>query len=129
MDSDKIDYILTYYDKLMTEEEARVWKHHISTSRLNTIDCKEQGLKRKSLYVDRGWILINGNKPKLLKKGINEFKERTASRILAQHSGEITLNTCPNCNRLARTPSARQCRHCGCDWHKDRIIYGFLEES
>jgi hypothetical protein len=26
------------------------------------------------------------------------------------------INTCPQCGQLARTPLAKQCRHCGHDW-------------
>lgn len=31
---------------------------------------------------------------------------------------KVFLNNCPKCNKLARTPYARQCRHCGHSWHE-----------
>lgn len=39
-----------------------------------------------------------------------------AERLMKDHGNKI-LNTCPRCEKLARTPLAKQCRHCGFDWH------------
>ena len=46
------------------------------------------------------------------------FRERVAERIKDDAAnGRLTLNRCPRCNRIVRTPKARQCRWCGYDWH------------
>jgi len=45
------------------------------------------------------------------------FVERTAQRILTENGERVFLNFCPRCAALARTPTARQCRFCGHDWH------------
>ncbi len=113
----------------MTDDEARAWKHYTSTTRLNSVKNTEVVARRKSLYIDRGWILINGNKPDSLKKGLDEFKTHTAARILNQNPDKVIFNTCPVCNELARTPKARQCRHCGCDWHTESLKFGFAKNN
>ena len=44
-------------------------------------------------------------------------KENIAQYLMEHHSSEIYINNCPKCGKLARTPRAKQCRHCGHDWH------------
>lgn len=48
--------------------------------------------------------------------GKEQLNRIIAERLLKDHGSEI-LNTCPRCEKLARTPLAKQCRHCGFDWH------------
>lgn len=51
-----------------------------------------------------------------LKMG-KEYRCQVRDRILADFTGEITINRCPRCGRIVRTPFARQCFWCGHDWH------------
>ena len=51
-----------------------------------------------------------------LSKGIREFKESVRDRLLNDHP-EIVAR-CPKCNKVLRTPNAKQCRWCLYDWHK-----------
>lgn len=44
-------------------------------------------------------------------------KEKLATLISDNFSDKILWNNCPNCNKLARTPKAKQCRFCEYDWH------------
>ena len=44
-------------------------------------------------------------------------KGRLAEVILEESEDEVFWNLCPKCNGLARTPQAKQCRHCYFDWH------------
>jgi hypothetical protein len=44
-------------------------------------------------------------------------KRKIAEYLLENYESEIFINNCPNCKQLARTPKAKQCRHCGHDWH------------
>lgn len=55
----------------------------------------------------------------LLREGFEAFQTRVRVRLLAEHAGKIVLNRCPNCDRLVRTPLAKQCLWCGNDWHKE----------
>lgn len=45
------------------------------------------------------------------------FVQRAGERMLAEYPGRITFNRCPQCGRVTRTPTARQCRYCRHDWH------------
>ncbi|HRX87396.1 MAG TPA: hypothetical protein P5572_20410 [Phycisphaerae bacterium] len=38
-------------------------------------------------------------------------------RILRDHTNEVHINRCPECQRVLRTPQAQQCPWCGYDWH------------
>lgn len=53
-----------------------------------------------------------------LANGYDEFRRRTCLRVLAGSGGKLTVNRCPGCNRVARTPKAQQCVWCGLDWHE-----------
>ena len=68
------------------------------------------------MYERRGWITNDKEALELLKNGETEFFINTANRILKEHKNDIFLNYCPKCQKLARTPKARQCRHCGNKW-------------
>jgi len=47
-----------------------------------------------------------------------EIEKTRLSKILLENYGDkIFWNLCPNCGELARTPKAKQCRHCNQDWH------------
>jgi hypothetical protein len=59
------------------------------------------------------------NDPKtneLVNLGHEKMLSTIAQRLIDRH-GDSIVNTCPNCNSLTRTPNAKQCRHCGHDWH------------
>lgn len=53
----------------------------------------------------------------LLANGFDGFKMHVASRIYSERKHELTLNLCPSCGKIARTPLAKQCRFCFYDWH------------
>ena len=44
-------------------------------------------------------------------------EEELAKLILDKFRDKVFFNNCPKCEQLARTPSAKQCRFCGHDWH------------
>lgn len=46
-----------------------------------------------------------------------EQLNRVIAERLLKDLGDDILNLCPRCEKLARTPLAKQCRHCGFDWH------------
>jgi hypothetical protein len=46
--------------------------------------------------------------------GKEKLEETIANRLLNDHKD--ILNNCPICGRLARTPKAKQCRHCEHKW-------------
>ena len=52
-----------------------------------------------------------------LKQGVDLFRKRVKERLLQEHTHEIFINRCPKCDRVVRTPRAKQCLWCGHDWH------------
>jgi hypothetical protein len=58
-----------------------------------------------------------------LAQGAEAFRQRLLGRLLADPGVQALINRCPQCCRIVRTPRARQCFWCGCDWHppKDEL--------
>lgn len=117
MKPNKIDYILNYYENLMTKEESLAWRHYSSLIKLGNNENGKSDETRKKFYLKRGWLTENPQILGLLNDGIEEFRRITAERILKDNPGKIKFNNCPECGELARTPKAKQCRYCGHDWH------------
>lgn len=66
---------------------------------------------------DRGWISEKPEIKEFLKNGYEEFELNVAVRIMKEIPEKVFLNKCPQCNGLARTPYAKQCRYCTHHWH------------
>jgi hypothetical protein len=52
-----------------------------------------------------------------LRDGLAAFHDRVIDRIWHAHADEFTIARCANCNRILKSPQARQCIWCGNDWH------------
>jgi len=89
----------------------------------------EDNPEMKKWMVERGWISDQPAMQEFLKNGYDEFELKAAIRIVSERPGEVFFNDCPKCNRLARTPYARQCRHCGHTWHELTVAQFKLEGS
>lgn len=63
------------------------------------------------------WVSDDPQVRALSKDGVQEFRARTAARIVRDHGEKVLLNYCPRCRGLARTTKAPQLRFCGFDWH------------
>jgi hypothetical protein len=50
-----------------------------------------------------------------VKRGSAAIYDEVKDRFL---TGQLQANRCPKCNRIVRTPHARQCLWCGHDWHQ-----------
>lgn len=53
----------------------------------------------------------------VMSRGYETFCRDIAARVLLEHATELVLNRCPRCDRIVRTPKARQCLWCFHDWH------------
>jgi hypothetical protein len=109
MDKELIDYIITHYYWLFSPKEIAAQRHHLMTLKTGSSDFKHMILAK--------WGTKDPETLDLLNNGYEEFKRITADKIIRQHREKVSINNCPKCGRLARTPLARQCRHCGHDWH------------
>lgn len=107
----------------MPDDEKLALKYHMYTYKT------EGNPKMRKIMVDRGWISEQPNIKEYLKDGYEEFELSVAKRIMNEASEKVFLNNCPKCNKLARTPYARQCRHCGNNWHDLTVAKFKLEDS
>jgi hypothetical protein len=54
-----------------------------------------------------------------LADGFPHLQERLWQKVLVCfRTSKLLVNRCPKCNRVVRTPRARQCLWCGNDWHE-----------
>ena len=111
-------YVVKYYEKLMSDVERRANSHLLGTMKA-TMGRDDAAAQREAMQKPHysKWLTEDPEVLKLASDGLQKFRVRTAARILEDHGEEVFLNYCPRCHELARTPTARQCRFCGDDWH------------
>ena len=111
-------YVVRYYPQFMTDVERRANSHLAGTLKA-TLGRDDTAAQREAMQdrLYRRWMSEDPAVLELTKGGMQAFRERTAARILTDHSTEVALNNCPRDYELARTPRAQQCRSCGFDWH------------
>ena len=107
----------------MTDDEKLALKYHMYNYKT------EDNPKMRKMMIDRGWISEQPNIKEYLKDGYEKFELNVAERIMKEVPEKVFLNNCPKCNKLARTPYARQCRHCGNNWHDLTVAQFKLENS
>ncbi|MBL3658424.1 hypothetical protein [Fulvivirga sediminis] len=110
---DIIEYISRYCHNYWTDLEKKASEHHIAQTKF--LPHKDRDSRFGELY--RCNTSTDPNVLELLRDGYSSFLETVANRIYDQHLNELELNRCPNCKGIARTPTAKQCRYCGHDWH------------
>ena len=118
MNPDLARYVMCFYSNFMNEIERRAYSHLAST--MKAAHLRSDAAAQEEARQDQRFARYLSDDPTVLQlasEGYPAFAERTAERILAEHQNEIFLNLCPRCHGLARTPTAKQCRHCGFDWH------------
>ncbi len=111
----------------MTSAERMAIKHTNSTYKLENSTSDNTNLTR--IYKEKGWLTSDQSVLDLLKDGYDNFELNVANRIIDQNADKMFFNNCPKCNKLARTPYARQCRHCGHSWHDLTVAQFKLNSS
>ncbi len=124
LDKSTIDYIFSYYSRFMTLKEAAAFKHHITSLKFRNTISNDTNDERTGFLQEKGWISTDQEVLDLLKDGYDQFRIKTAERIVYENPGKIYFNKCPDCSKLARTPQAKQCRYCGYSWHQ-QIVASF----
>ncbi len=107
---EKVSYIMNYFTKLMTDDEF------LAMQRQMYLWKTEQNPQMRKIITEKGWISERPNVKELLKNGYDEFELNVVRRIMKETPEKVFFNNCPICNKLARTPYAKQCRHCGHSW-------------
>jgi hypothetical protein len=116
MNNELARYIVTYFTELLTQKEKLGLKHLRSKYKIEHSNHRDNIDLRVQAYKRIGWITEDKDVLELVSGGEDELDRKIAARILAEHSDKVFINNCPSCGRLARTPFARQCRHCGHSW-------------
>jgi len=115
MDKETANYIRNYFPNLMTDDEKLALKHHMYTYKIDNSISDSPSMRK--ILTEKGLIRTEDNILDFLKDGYEDFELNVAKRIMTEMPEKVFLNNCPQCNKLARTPFARQCRFCGHNWH------------
>ena len=99
----------------MTVQEKAAYKSIMAEIKAKNIEGT-----RQAAMLRRNWMSSDPVIKDLLAHGPDMFKVRVVQRLLQDHSKEIFLNRCRQCQALARTPQAQQCPKCFFDWHDER---------
>lgn len=114
-DNELGNYICRHYWELLTESEKATYKASHARQKMDNCDSPNSALRAK---IGERWAhlddpLINN----ALRDGHAAFRNNVAKRVLAEQGSRVFINRCPECNRIVRTPKAKQCFWCGFDWH------------
>jgi hypothetical protein len=113
-------YVVRFHHQFMTDVERRTQRHLFATMKA-TMGRSDVAAQREAAQKSRIHYKSLSDDPNVLclaADGYESFELQTAARILQEHRAEIRFNRCPRCSELARTPTAKQCRFCGHDWHE-----------
>ena len=117
MDNETAKYIVTHFSNFLTEKEKVAIRHISSTIKLDLTDNSVDHTSSVKVYKKAGWLTEDKEVLELLKHGFDSFEISVATRILTENKDKVILNYCPKCRQLARTPTSKQCRKCGNEWH------------
>jgi hypothetical protein len=109
-----IEYtIMRYHDHLLTAFERAV-------SRVFLLRWKAQAYGKPDLETRERKHIEGSEDPRIdsvLERGYETFCREVTDRVLGDPRSAVTLNRCPKCGRIVRTPRAKQCMWCYHDWH------------
>lgn len=54
-----------------------------------------------------------------LSEGTEVFQRRVRERVVRECGESLFINRCPACDRILRTPRAKQCLWCSHSWHEN----------
>jgi hypothetical protein len=114
MDKETAKYILNYFPNLMTDDEKLALRHQMYTYKVDNAMSDSTSIRQ--VLIERGIIRTEADILEFLKNGYEAFELDVAKRIMAETPEKVYFNNCPKCHKLARTPSAKQCSHCGHSW-------------
>ncbi len=117
MTQEEADFLIAHYSRLLTGKEQVAYKHLLHDEKLSANDNPGTRERMRAMLLRVGWLSDSKEVLTLFEHGISAFRQLIAAKLYAEHGGESLFNRCPRCQQLTRTPLAKQCRHCGHDWH------------
>lgn len=91
-------------EAFVVEGKLRGWRGPLETAPLSMIEKRTQ-------YQNNSYV------QEALRRGYQAFHEMVRDRILTEYMDSFLFVRCPDCNRILRSASAKQCIWCGRDWH------------
>ena len=111
-------YVVRFHGHLMTEVERKAQRHLFATMKAMKGASDERAqCEAKKHKIHSRMLCDEPDVLRLARDGYEAFELRVAARILGDSTDKVFFNHCPTCGELARTPTAKQCRFCGHDWH------------
>jgi hypothetical protein len=103
-----------HHANLLTLTQKKALKHYQHSLRLaDNSDHDRMTL----MYTRNKWLSEEPEIFSQLDGGFSNFIITCSKQLLSKHSDDIIINLCPKCGQLARTPLAKQYKHCFFDWH------------
>jgi hypothetical protein len=107
-------YVWHYFMSLMTDFERRVGGAIFGRGK-----AAASASPQMRRWLSQRWGHVGEpDIEEALADGAEAFRRRVRDRILSEHRSDVFVNRCPRCERVVRTPTARQCFWCGHDWHE-----------
>jgi acyl carrier protein len=109
-------YVWRYYNSQMTSFEHKAGGEILRSMKAESY-AKGDAEKLEKLKIRFG-LNKDPEVTRALNVGYEEYRKQVRVRLLNERSTEIFINRCPECNRIVRTPNAKQCLWCGCSWRR-----------
>jgi hypothetical protein len=106
------NFVWCHFQHLMTEFERRVER-----ARIGRLKAEHSSPNMARILNQRWGELGDADIEAALADGGESYRLQVYRRLLQQLGKELNVHRCPRCNRVVRTPKARQCLWCGFDWH------------
>jgi|LakMenEpi10Aug09_1017262.scaffolds.fasta_scaffold02245_1 rubrerythrin len=107
-------YILKHFRHLMTPLERRTVEY------ASPIVRSSDHWKIRRLYdflEERDGHVSDEEVMEAFKIAHAQRMDHATDRLLTNSPDSLFINRCPKCDRIAKTPEAKQCLWCGHDWH------------
>ncbi len=104
-------YITDNFVGMMTDFERRTYYLAIKREKAKNSDSAAD--KLTTWLARESEDVIQASEP-----GLAAVRRQIGERMLREQQAEVLfINRCPKCDRIVRTPLAKQCLWCGHDWH------------
>ncbi len=106
-----IDYFYRHADHFMTDFEKRCERLVVAREKAARIEGPSVPRDIWEAEADEAVV-------RALEGGLLAHRRQILERLIRLHDeGKLQANRCPSCERVLRTPTAKQCRWCHHDWH------------